>query len=239
MAKLKILTKKYEGLTAFYRKGESEEGSSDESALAEVVERRTYRKPSLGFDVLPEETWLDLGANIGSFALYCRLRGAKAICYEPDPACFKLLQKNAPNFELHNAAVTASKSPEIQFFKSSNPENFYRGTILEVKGYIPLPPVANIYAGTLKKLKVDGIKMDIEGSEGALIDLGLLPKCRKLVLEYHTSRDSSVHALRHRLALLSERFAHVHYPKAYSEAIASGQDTYRPRFDQLIFCWND
>ncbi len=83
--------------------------------------------------------------------------------------------------------------------------------------------------------------MDIEGSEGALIDEWLLPRCNKLCMEYHTSRDSSVEKLRRRLEILKRRFETVAYPPEYDRIISRGRnDSYESDhltfFDRMIFC---
>ena len=245
---MELATRPHGGLTVHYRKGTKADGSSDEQALAEVLKKRAYRRIRSGFDVLAGERWLDLGANIGAFALYCLSQRAEADCYEPDPECFAILSKNvevnrAPGvvFNLHNSAVTAFDSKTVSFRTSDNPENRYRGTVMGGDVHVPdryieCPPVKNTYIGKLAKLKYDGVKMDIEGSEGPIFDSGIFPQCEKLVLEYHTSRDSSVKHLKKRLAYLKKRFKVVKYPSAYDKAIESGATEYRPRFDLLIFC---
>lgn len=238
---MKLKSELYGEVLVYYRSGERPEGSSDEQALEEVLVKKVYRRVRMGFDVFPGERWLDLGANIGAFAVYCRQRWATAECYEPDPECFKILKLNAPSFELHNAAVTAFGTPTVEFRKSDNPENNYRGTVIAGGVHVPsryvnTAPVKNVRINTLMGLEYDGIKMDIEGSEGPLLDYAPLPRCSKLVLEYHTSRDSSVKNLKRRLAYLKKSFEVVHYPSAYDEVISARVETYAPRFDQLIFC---
>lgn len=66
-------------ITIFYRPE-----STDYDAIQEVNVKKAYRKLREGFDVYPGERWLDLGANVGAFAIYCRLKLATAVCYEPD-----------------------------------------------------------------------------------------------------------------------------------------------------------
>lgn len=241
---MRTRTRTFEGLKVHYRPGIKNDPSSDEQALEEVLVRRAYRRTRSGFDVEQGERWLDLGANIGAFALYCRLRGAQAVCYEPEPGCFGLLQKNAKGFKLINAAVTAHSAEFISFSKSSNPQNNYRNTECVVRGYVPIPPVRNVYGGVLTGQKFDGVKMDIEGSEGPLIDDWLLPHCSKLVMEYHTSRDPEGAHLVNRLAILKQHFEHIHYPtmfkkleRYYEEPGADLPKGFPPRYDQLIFCW--
>ncbi len=105
--------------------------STDENVMREVLVSRTYRKPSIGFDVEKGEMWLDLGANIGTFAVYCQMRGARAECYEPEPECFKLLKRNAKNFLCTQAAVSHSKEKFVSLWSSNRSGNYYRGTLLE------------------------------------------------------------------------------------------------------------
>src|SRR5207344_2312360 len=92
---------KFDEVEAWYRPG-----TSDENALIEVINKKAYRRGSVKFDVERGERWLDLGANIGAFALYARSKGATVECYEPMPDCFAILKKNVPKARLHNSAVT-------------------------------------------------------------------------------------------------------------------------------------
>jgi FkbM family methyltransferase len=220
-----------EGIEAHYRPG-----TSDENALKEVIEGHCYRRKTANFDVESGESWLDLGGNIGSFALYCQTRKAIADCYEPDSECFQILEMNAGPCQCFNFAVTAEDSPRINFFSSKDKTNCYRGTILERASLLAVGTVPNLYAGHIRK-KYDGIKMDIEGSEFGLIDNKLIPACDKLVMEYHSSRDSSFVNLKRRLALLREIFKHVQYPPEFDRKIAA-KDNSKTFFDRLIFCWN-
>ena len=220
------------GLSAYYR-----QGSTDELVLHEVLDNRIYRRAKMGFDVESGENWLDLGANIGAFALYCKLRGATAECYEPDPDCFALLGKNVPDFTLHNVAVTASTADRIPFWKGRSSKDFYRATACGNR-FLPRHPsglLSNRHGGFLVGCSFDGVKMDIEGSEGALLDQGLLPRCRKLCVEYHLSRDDSAVNLQRRLDLLRLRFRTVKYPPYFDHMIALGRP-FRTFHDRVIFC---
>lgn len=213
-------------------------GTSDENAIIEVVQGRAYHKPRFHFDVEEGEHWLDLGANIGSFAIYCRMRGAKATCYEPDPECFRLLKKNAPKFILHNAVVTSSREKSRTLFTNRNPDDHYRGTIIPVRGYVESVVAKNVYAGSLCSKKFDGVKMDIEGSETGILDEWLLPKCNKLVMEYHTSRDPDMRNFQRRIKMIKKHFKNVKYPVEFDRALERGEIIYRSFVDRLIFAWN-
>lgn len=224
------------GRTIVFRARTDGQASGDECILREVLDRNSYVMKGIGFDVLPGERWLDLGANIGAFAIYCLEKGASVVCYEPDPECFAILQRNVPEAELHQAAVTNSRAEEIEFFTSPNETNHSRGTTRAVRGYRSLGALRNCYMGNLTDLYFDGIKMDIEGAEAGILDDQLLPKCKKLVIEYHTSRDSRVDKLASRVSFLKQRFALVKYPSEFDKAIAQGLESYKAWFDRLFFC---
>jgi FkbM family methyltransferase len=215
--------------------------SSDERALVEVIDKHVYRRTRANFDVQPGEHWLDLGANIGAFALYCAQRGATATCYEPDEACFEVLKKNIgkrKGFVLHRAVVTPSKAKAIMIFSSPKPGEFYRNTIFGRHGYKDGRLVPNVFAGTLFKKKFDGVKMDIEGSEGPLLDAGLVPKCDKLCMEYHTSVDSSIANYLKRIKLLRSKFANVQCAEhEMLKAKDRGLTHYKPFLDRMLFAW--
>lgn len=233
---MKLESKIIAGQRVWFRHNDGKP-SSDERALTEVIQQHCYRRVRLGFDVEPGEHWLDLGANIGSFAVYCKLRGAVATCFEPEPTAFEILNKNAKGFQLYHKAVTAARTVSIPFYVPGNNWDHYRGTIYQVRGY-KFTQVPNFWAGDLKKLKkFDGIKMDIEGSEGVILDQWLLPPVEKLVMEYHTSRDSSGVNLARRLKILRKHYKHLHYPKMFDIALAKGQTLIRPRFDRFIYAW--
>lgn len=223
------------GMDAWYRPG-----TSDEDALREVLERKAYRRVRDRFDVQPGERWLDLGANIGAFALYCASRGATAVCYEPMRDCFEVLERNLrAGSQAHQRAVTVGTGDYVRFFTSKNPVNHWRGTVVPVVGYEQVGyDVPNHCATFLQAESYNGVKMDIEGSEGPLIDYWMLPACSKLVMEYHTSRNPYLIPLRHRVAILEKKFRHVHISNSMRKAIENkALDLYQPKFDELIFCW--
>lgn len=210
--------------------------TSDERVLKEVLERRCYRRASVNFDVEPGELWLDLGANIGAFAMYCRSRGARAECYEPDPDCFELLKKNAKEFSLHRCAVSGEpKLKTLPWHRAKKEGVHSRNSLLEAGSLKADGEVTNYFAGNFVKKTFDGVKMDIEGAEGPILDRWLLPRCSKLVLEYHTSRDASVENFFRRVNQIKKHFVNVAYPPEFDRA--SKLVTFKTFFDRLIFAW--
>lgn len=212
-------------------------GSSDERALKEVIDQHVYRKAKIGFDVEEGETWLDLGANIGSFCAYAILRGASHVeAYEPDPSCFNLLEMNMHDLPVtcHNTAVSASESPTLQFWKGRSDSDFYRGSVTSAAKPHPCGTVRNIHPSSIPKKRWSGIKMDIEGAEFDLLDLDLLPKSEKLVMEYHIIKDRSMVNFHRRMNKLRERYVKVDYIKSLDRGYPN--DEYPGKFDRIVFC---
>lgn len=212
---------------------------SDMDSINEVLVGECYKCP--GFAVEQGEHWLDLGANIGAFALYCQDKGGTTVCYEPDLENFQLLKMNCPDAFCVNKAVTSSKELLLKFYGSKKPDNHWRNTQFPTDEYQEVGSFSNLWAGELVKNKFSGVKMDIEGSEGPIIDGWLLPRCDKLCLEYHTSRDPNIDNLFRRLIILKSKFKQVVYPADFDKAIVNRTQLnglYQPKFDSLIFCWS-
>jgi len=225
-----LLTVPYKGRNVHMRPG-----TSDVNVVLEVLSQRCYARPRVGFDVMPGERWLDLGANVGAFGVYCLTRGATAVCYEPEPECFKLLQLNCPELELHNAAVTTQDVPSLRLFLGRDRDNHSRGSVIGY-GVGRTVKVKNVHAKELMGQEYDGVKIDIEGGEFGMLDLGMIPKCRKLVMEYHTSRDNDCVALKRRLDYLRARFRCVLVRDEMREMEKQGGEA-KTYFDRPVFCW--
>lgn len=214
-------------------------GTSDDSVLHEILTTHWYRRQRLGFDVLPREHWLDLGANIGGFALYCWLHHATCEGYEPQPESFGILKRNMkemgmPNFSM--TAVTHTTARSVPFYRGRSEGDYARYTT-DKTIYSLDDTVLNVCIDELvrpAKKPWDGIKMDIEAAEHAILDAELLPPCRKLVLEYHIRKDPNMAHFRSRMKYLKSLFNVVHYAPSLDKGYPN--DTYPGAFDRMIFC---
>ena len=228
-----LMKKEIQGHQVWYRPN-----STDEKVLKEVIEARAYRRASIGFDVAAGEHWLDLGANIGAFAVYCMTKGATADCYEPEPECFKILRKNSIGFDCVESAVTGLQEDRLPLWSSSIGGNYYRGTLLKNSGgLMGAEPqyVHNTFIGSITE-QYDGVKMDIEGSEFGILDgEGLLPECEKLCFEYHTSRDKSMERMKRRIGKLKRMFGVVSYVPELDRIMAMGGQQ-KSFHDRVIYC---
>lgn len=171
-------------------------------------ERELEHKLMLERVLKPGMTVLDIGANIGYYALMeLGVVGptGKLIAVEPSPSNVELLKRNLAlngyeGVEVHQAAIS-DQSGVKQFFLSemSNLNTFHdTGTgSLHLSGKtvdVRTCPIPEIMAGR----KPDLIRMDVEGHEVEVIN-GLLPAIERgemapmIIFETHLSRYGAEH----------------------------------------------
>jgi FkbM family methyltransferase len=171
-------------------------------------ERELEHKVMLERILRPGMTVLDIGANIGYYALMelaLIMPGGTLIAVEPSPSNVALLKRNLAlngydGTEVYQAAISdrAAKRP---FFMSemSNLNTFHdtRTGSLHLKGEtinVDTKTVPEIMAGR----PLDLIRMDVEGHEVEVLS-GLLPAVERddvapmIIFETHLSRYSSNH----------------------------------------------
>jgi len=191
------------------------EGTTDEKAFNEVVVKNNYLKKN--FDIKKGETWLDLGGNIGTFSLVVFSKGGYPICYEPEKSNIEMIKKN---FKLMNVkgeiipkAVIGTKQKKMYLSLGVKKSNFWRNSLVKNwKGNFY--EVECINFDHVINEKIDGIKMDIEGSEFDILSIDRDWKnVKKLVLEYHFDMNDSVDFFRKIIDKLSVHFPNVKYSK--------------------------
>lgn len=140
-----------------------------------------------------DKTIVDLGANIGLFAIHVAPYAKRIVCFEPTPSHFNLLKQlteEFSNIELVEAAIAPSTGP-IKFY--TEPSNTTMNSLVnrggysfEVKGY-SLKDIAENF--DLKN--IDFLKMDIEGSEDFVLNEETLnymfENIPKVLIEFHNN----------------------------------------------------
>jgi FkbM family methyltransferase len=150
-----------------------------------------YRFPGL----TPQAGWrvLDVGANIGVYALWAERLGADVTAFEPEPRTFASLTANVAGRRIspRQAAVVGRAVPTVQLYLSDVRST--RHTLLgkEIESGEPLRESVDVPALTLAEVVGDGcdlLKLDCEGAEfDALLhtDDDVLRRAQRLVVEFH------------------------------------------------------
>ena len=68
--------------------------TTDAKVVDEVLVGHAYQNKTAGLVIESDDVWLDLGGNIGTFALFALATGAKVVSVEPEPENASLLRKN-------------------------------------------------------------------------------------------------------------------------------------------------
>jgi FkbM family methyltransferase len=152
---------------------------------------------------------LDIGANVGSFALWADLRwpGSTIHCYEPNPGTFEFLTRNVAgrsNISCVNAAVYPTSEQRAPFF-SRFPGDGEAGLVSYARDtFRPsvVVPAFDVDIVTPDSLpKADIVKIDIEGGEAAVLAHIDLSTTSLVLTEFHNRRNRA--AMRDVLAAAS------------------------------------
>jgi len=152
------------------------EVNSDYLTINEIFRKNIYKVDNF---FKKGEKWIDIGANIGAFALACYNADVTVSCYEPAPRNIKKLKElqSKIKFTLVEAAVS-NKDGNAELYLEKNGEWRHCLNVIRRRESVGVHLVA---AETLEE--VDGIKIDAEGSEIDIIyNLKNFPK--HLIFEY-------------------------------------------------------
>jgi FkbM family methyltransferase len=239
LKKMKVNVKRYGYMNLCVRPN-----TTDDKVITEVLQTCVYEKPSIDFFIEENEKWLDLGGNIGTFALLCLARNSKVVSYEPEKENFELMKKNIElnfpanaNIRLKNEAV-GTKTGTTELYLCKGNYNKYRHTIYKKKGResitIPIKSIISI----LSKTRFDCIKMDIEGAEIDILEF-LKPSdykkygIKKMVFEYSFDIDNSIPRFLKIMNRLKKYFKNVHWTKVKENELTYN---YFPAAT-LVFCY--
>src|SRR3954454_22042087 len=150
-----------------------------------------------GFAPEPGERVVDVGANVGVYALFAADRGATVEAYEPQPELFEWLCRNTATESVtaHRAAVVANAANGATAKLWIHPTRNIRTTLLGRDVYTgeSLEQAIEVPAVSLEQAVgnwCDLLKLDCEGGEFDLIlhsPAPALQRVRRLVVEVHNS----------------------------------------------------
>lgn len=182
--------------------------SHETTVFGEIYHDRGYEKVT---DFVPKAGWavVDVGANVGIFAVQQALRGARVYAFEPNPDCYRRLtwtvdaNKLSDSITTYNLAIGAAQGIGAMVVE----RGFTLGGMIQPQEAanltdqiaIPITSLDEVIP-TLDVVRIDLLKVDTEGAEvavlrGAQRTLGIVDR---VIMEYH-SHDLSrqVKALLH------------------------------------------
>ena len=183
---------------------------------AEIFEQRTYQRP--GFELLPTDLVVDIGAHTGLFALWTapQVPQGRIVCIEPTDAIESLRQSFVPN-HLSNITILrcAVGPPSSQMELSDCPAYgclsrstafrlpFLTRRLLEKSAIRERTRVITSPCRSLEEIMhgeslphIDFLKVDCEGGEYAILDHssdGVLRKVKRIAMEFHEFHSSHDH----------------------------------------------
>lgn len=184
-----------------------------EDSLDEYVVREScYNKCNFN----KEDVWLDIGGNIGAFAVNYSDKVCAIISYEPDKENIELFKKNIEFNKVNNSilvekAVIDNFDTEVEFFLNVKKNKGAHSMFVKRGRQKVVVPSININE-VLKEVQPNKIKMDVEGGEYQLIkaieDWGNI---EEFIFEYHISilRDSNGLKLKELYGILNNNFSYV------------------------------
>jgi len=217
------------------------EGMSDQKAIEEVFVRRCYAPHS--FTPRPGERWLDLGANVGAFSVWAALHGARVEAWEPEPECFQLAMRNArlnrveDSIEFHRAAAWPDRSIRKMLLSVNGANgNVWRSSV--VKTWRGGSPVMVDVESIEEFWTPDAcVKMDVEGSELAILDKLCERRVKKLVFEYSFDILPEMQQFRDIMARLRAVYDNVRGGPAQARMNEERWVARGPANGVNVFCW--
>lgn len=142
-------------------------------------------------------TFVDLGANIGltTLKVHFDLKPKYVVCVEPSPSNVKLIERNLSLNGLQAVVLTAAVGDHdglanFQFTEDSNVGRVLSDGEVQVR----LVSMQTVVGQLPHEVRIDLMKIDIEGSEAQILegDVDWLTRVDRLVMEIHADRVDPV-----------------------------------------------
>ena len=161
------------------------------------------------FKIKKGEHWIDLGGNVGSFAVLALSKGATVDIYEPDPFSCKMIEKNLKvndyDANIYQKAVVANDKKKMTMYVGNN-MNVWRNSLYKNWGNEKFTIDCVHYENVITKDSI--VKMDIEGAEMAILEsMQEFPK--KMVYEWSFDIDPSLTRYREILKKMKKRYKSI------------------------------
>lgn len=192
-----------------YMELEIRPGTYDGHTVQSVLSGREYRDA----DLRPGDVVLDIGAHVGSFAVWAIRKGARRVhSYEANPETYALARRNLTSYDdvdVRNRAVVGTVGTRLTRNFWLNP-GINRGldSLVEKRGRTAI----RVLCVPIDDLpETDFMKMDVEGAEIELL-AAMTRWPRSMAIEFHHAHlnDIKTHEKYHAtLELLRENFRTV------------------------------
>ena len=207
--------------------------TSDKKTFEEVIVRNVYEKRY--FKIEQGEHWIDLGGNVGAFALNALNKGATVDIYEPDPFNCKMIEKNLKinnlNANIHQVAVVANDQKKMTMYVGNNMQ-VWRNSLYKDWGNQRF----NVPCVHFNKIINPNscVKMDIEGAEMDILEaMEVFPK--KMVFEWSFDIDESLTRYRKIVKRMQTKYPNVKAPN-YNEDFVVWQKSWFPACAN-VYCY--
>jgi len=211
-------------------------GTSDEKTFKEVVVGNTYEKAD--FKILKGEKWIDLGGNVGAFALVALSKGAEVDIYEPDPFNCKMIEENLKlnNYDanIFNKAVVANDEKKMKMYVA-NDMQVWRNSLYKNWGNQSFNVDCVHFSDVLNDTDLC-CKMDIEGAEMPILEsMNIFPK--KMVAEWSLDIDARLSRYRNAVDKLKNNYKKfIHQAQFYNLPDYKLPNNIFPKADNF-FCY--
>jgi FkbM family methyltransferase len=215
-------------------------GTSDFKAIKEVVIDKSYQRR--GFVPQAGETWIDVGANCGAFAVWAAALGANVIAFEPDPDNASIARTNIETNRLnrlavvHDTGLTADEGTgEAALHRNTANGNLWRNSLFK-----------KWQGGEAIKVKTEPIepywnqnyciKLDAEGVEMPILEKYAERKVAKLVFEWSFDIDPCLVRFEKVIATLRATYSQVVFA-GYKSGYKTWQASWFPAC-RTIWCFD-
>lgn len=187
-------------------------GTSDEKTFKEVIVNNVYERKQ--FKINKGERWVDLGGNVGAFALVALSKGAEVDIYEPDPYNCKMIEENLKlnNYDanIFNKAVVANDKKKMKMYVG-NDMQVWRNSVYKNWGNQSFNVDCIHFSEVLNDTDLC-CKMDIEGAEMDILEnMNVFPK--KMVAEWSLDIDGNLNRYRKIVDKLKVSYLNFVYSK--------------------------
>jgi FkbM family methyltransferase len=174
-------------------------GTGEIFHLLEIYRFQAYDRLE---DFAPQPGWIvfDVGANSGVYTVQQTRRGTQVYAFEPNPDCYRRLQKSVRLNDLDNRVSAANYAlgatagvaelivPELAMgLGSPRPRRTPDPEAIHVK--VEVQTIDQVVR-TLGISRIDLLKLDVEGFEIDVLQgaIETLPRVQRMVLEYHSPK---------------------------------------------------